>query len=151
MKRVYISGGFDPLHSGHLKLIEHAKTLGDHLTVILNTDDWLTRKKGTYFLPSYERRRVLNSIKGVDAVFSAMDDDDTVIKNLEFFKSKYPDDILIFANGGDRGNGNVPEENISKIIFIYEIGGQEKHTSSSSILKNYLERAKKWEFFNDRI
>ena len=101
-KLVTVSGGFDPIHMGHVRMILEAGSLGD-VIIIANSDAWLMRKKGYVFMPYEERQEILYALKGVVDVVEALDDDDTVCKSLEKLR---PD---IFANGGDRKEGNVPE------------------------------------------
>ena len=103
---VAISGGFDPIHVGHIELIQEAAKLGDRLIVIVNEDIFLIKKKGYVFMPLAERKTILESIKGVDEVVVAVDEDESVAKTIELIK---PD---IFANGGDRTTAN-PKENIA--------------------------------------
>jgi cytidyltransferase-like protein len=127
-KIVAVSGGFDPLHVGHVRMIQEAATLGDELIVFLNTDEWLKRKKGYVFMPWKERSEILLSIKGVKKVHSALDEDNTVCKALEKYK---PD---VFANGGDRKVGNVPEYDVCEKLNIemaFGIGGDDKPQSST--------------------
>ena len=126
-KIVAVSGGFDPIHIGHVRMIQDARKLGN-VIVFLNTDEWLKRKKGYSFMTWSERAEILLSIKGVKEVYSAMDDDDTVCEALKFYK---PD---IFANGGDRKRGKVPEYQVCEDIGIemaFGIGGDDKPQSSS--------------------
>lgn len=126
-KIVAISGGFDPIHIGHVRMIQEARRLGN-VIVFLNTDDWLKRKKGYMFMSWDERAEILLGMKGVKEVYSAMDDDDTVCKALEFYK---PD---IFANGGDRKPGKVPEYQVCeelRIEMAFSVGGDDKPQSSS--------------------
>ena len=126
-KIVTVSGGFDPLHVGHVRMIQAAAQMGD-VIVIANSDDWLMRKKGYVFMPYEERQEVLYSIKGVIDVFEADDEDGTVCKTLEKIK---PD---IFANGGDRKEGNVPEYELCNKLNIemaFGVGGNDKPQSSS--------------------
>jgi cytidyltransferase-like protein len=108
---VAISGAFDPMHVGHARYIREAAKLGDRLVVILNTDDFLMRKKGFVFMPFEERKELLENVKGVDEVIASIDEDQTVRKTLEMLK---PD---IFAKGGDKiGPKNIPEtETCAKI------------------------------------
>ena len=96
---VIVTGGFDPLHSGHLEYFKCAKTLGDVLIVGLNSDDWLRRKKGKSFLPYYEREQVLLNLKAVDNVISFDDEDDSAIAAIVKVRHFYPNAFIVFANG----------------------------------------------------
>ena len=126
-KIVAVSGGFDPIHVGHVRMIQAASQMGD-VIVIANSDAWLLRKKGYVFMPYEERQELLYALKGVVDVFEGDDNDDTVCKNLEKIK---PD---IFANGGDRKEGNVPEYDLCANLGIkmeFGVGGNDKPQSSS--------------------
>ena len=126
-KYVAVSGGFDPIHVGHVRMIQDAASMGD-VIIIANSDDWLMRKKGYVFMPYKERQEILFAIKGVVDVVEAKDADDTVCKTLEKIK---PD---IFANGGDRKEGNVPEYDLCNRLGIemkFGVGGKDKPQSSS--------------------
>jgi len=118
---VAVSGAFDPIHVGHIAYIREAAKLGDRLIVILNSDNFLLRKKGFVFRPFEDRKEILESIKGVDEVIASMDDDQTVCKTLELVK---PD---IFAKGGYRtGPGNIPEADTCRAIgckLVTNVGG----------------------------
>jgi len=141
MKISIISGGFDPLHSGHILYINAAKELGEYLVVCLNSDKWLINKKGKFFLPFDERKIILENIKSVDEVIDFEDDQiGSCINGLKKIKSLYPDDDLIFCNGGDRNSKNIPESIISGIQFEYGVGGDYKKNSSSWILKTFSEK-----------
>ena len=136
---VLITGGFDPLHSGHIAYINAAKELGDILFVGVNSDAWLTRKKGAPFMPHYERMNVVKHLKGVDYVLEFNDDDDTAKLAIKLVREMYPDDTIIFANGGDRTPENIPEAEIKdpNLIFKFGIGGSTKANSSSWILQEW--------------
>ncbi len=115
-KVVLVTGGFDPLHSGHIEYFERAKYMGDMLIVGINSDEWLTRKKGKPFMPISERRRLVGALGCVDDVITFNDDDDTGCGAIEKVKELYKDKFggqfhkkLIFCNGGDRNFGEVPE------------------------------------------
>lgn len=126
---VAVSGYFNPLHVGHLDMIERAKKLGDILVVIINNDYQVKIKGSVPFMPEKDRLRIIKSLKNVDKVFLSIDKDKTVCKSLSRIK---PD---IFANGGDRKNLNdVPEYNICKKLNIKMIDGLGKKIRSSSIL-----------------
>ena len=152
MKISVVSGGFDPLHSGHISYINSAKKFGDYLIIALNSDEWLRQKKGKEFMPFEERKSILENIKNVDEVLDFEDDDlGSCIKALEKIKLKFPDDEIIFCNGGDRGKENIPEMSVSGITFEFGVGGDDKKNSSSWILKNwkYDKERRVWgEFFN---
>lgn len=139
MKIVLVTGGFDPLHSGHLSYINEAKRLGDRLIVGLNSDDWLKRKKGQYFMPWSERAEVMINIKGVNEVIDFNDDDGTASQAIHKVVKKYGDDnTIIFANGGDRTKQNIPEMSyFEDVKFVFGIGGNDKKNSSSWILDEY--------------
>ena len=151
MQNVLVSGGFDPLHSGHIEYLKASKKLGTTLIVALNSDEWLTRKKGKPFMPFDERRAVLESIGVVDEVIAFDDSDDTAsdlirrvhsIYDGKEFEHDYSDDDhmgmvgyyqIYFANGGDRGKGNVPELNVCKeldVTMLWGVGGGKIQSSS---------------------
>jgi len=134
---VIVSGGFDPIHSGHISMFSEAKELGDHLIVGINSDSWLERKKGKSFLPYDERHAIVSNMKMVDEVIIFNDNDNTACDLLRKARIKYPDDIIIFANGGDRTEKNIPEMNIEGINFEFGVGGNYKKNSSSVILQDW--------------
>ena len=117
MKIVVVSGGFDPLHSGHILLMNSAKTYGDYLIVGVNSDAWLERKKGRAFMPYSERAALVNNMKAVDEVMSFDDSDGSACNLLEKVKTAYPQHQIIFGNGGDRNATNIPEMTIKDVIF----------------------------------
>jgi cytidyltransferase-like protein len=125
---VAISGAFDPIHIGHVRYITEAAKLGDKLVVILNSDDFLLRKKGFVFMPFEERKEILQNIKGVSEVIPAIDDDQTVSRTLKMLK---PD---IFAKGGDRtGPENIPEARLCYQIgckLVTNVGGKKVQSKS---------------------
>jgi cytidyltransferase-like protein len=138
MKISIVSGGFDPIHSGHISYLKSAKDISDYLIVALNSDNWLKNKKNKNFLPFEERKIILESLKYVDEVIDFKDDHEgSCIDALEKIKIKFPNDNLIFCNGGDRTNKNIPEMKVTDISFEFGIGGKEKKNSSSSILKQW--------------
>ena len=136
-KIVLVTGGFDPLHSGHLAYLKAAKKLGDKLIVGINSDDWLIRKKGKNFLPEKERHEILSSIRYVDGCILFNDSDDTAIEAIKNVKMLFPFAQIIFANGGDRTGDNIPEMIFDDVEFVFGVGGKNKKNSSSWILKKY--------------
>lgn len=137
MKIIVVSGGFDPVHSGHIKLIKAARTLGDYLIVGINSDEWLERKKGRSFMPWNERLCILNNLAVVDEVYTFNDDDGTACHLLQQVRAHYPDSEIVFANGGDRTKDNIPEMSVSGVEFVFGIGGEDKANSSSWILQEW--------------
>jgi len=143
MKIIIVSGGFDPIHSGHIEYFKSAKSHGDKLIVALNSDSWLENKKGKFFMPFNEREAIVSSLSYVDEVIGFEDDDlGSAINALEKVKTMYPNDELYFANGGDRNDGNIPEMSVNGIEFIFSVGGDDKKNSSSWILKN-------WQYYHE--
>ena len=152
MKIIIVSGGFDPLHSGHINYIKYAKKEGDKLVVLLNSDDWLINKKGKFFMPFTERKKILEGLKDVDEVYDFEDDSiGSCINGLQKLKKIYPNEKLFFANGGDREKKNIPEILVKNVKFLFGVGGNEKINSSSWILKkwNYSSEERIWgKFYN---
>ena len=143
MKVIIVSGGFDPLHSGHVAYFKSAKEYGDKLIVALNSDKWLIKKKSKFFMPFNERKAIIESFDCVDKVIDFKDDEvGSCIDALEKAKNLYPNDELFFANGGDRNNKNIPEMSVDGIEFIFGVGGHDKKNSSSWILKN-------WQYYHE--
>jgi len=132
-KIVAVSGGFDPVHIGHIRMFRDAAKLGK-LAVILNTDDFLLRKKGYVFMPLEERREVIEAIKYVDSTVVSIDEDDSVCKTLAMLK---PD---VFANGGDRASrSGIRETEICRklgIEMVFGIGGNKVQSSSELARKD---------------
>lgn len=141
MKIVVISGGFDPLHSGHIAYINAARQLGDFLLVGLNSDYWLKRKKGRSFLPFHERKCILENLRSIDKVIQINDNDNTASDAIAQALIRYPNCEIIFANGGDRGKDNTPEQvkyaDNSLVSFVFGVGGIDKVNSSSKILESW--------------
>lgn len=135
---VMVSGGFDPVHAGHIRMILHASEWGD-VIVVANSDRWLFEKKGFSFMDFEQRAEILNAIKGVILVDSVDDSDGTVCDAIRRHKPTY------FANGGDRGRDNTPEQALCEelgVEMLWSIGGDEKRDSSSDLVKR-AKRAKK--------
>ena len=138
-----VTGGFDPIHSGHISYFTRAKDFSDYLVVGINTEEWLTRKKGQYFQSWVERAEIIRHLNMVDAVITVPDDDEgsacgAIAKCLEIAET------VVFCNGGDRGKDNTPETikygDEPRLQFEYGIVGDDKRNSSSWILKGYFER-----------
>lgn len=138
-KIVLITGGFDPIHTGHLDYLEAARSLGDILIVGVNSDAWLTRKKGRSFMPLTERINILRAIRGVDHVIPFDDADGSAKDAIRMVRKSYPQDQIIFANGGDRTKTNIPEMGVEddNIEFLFGVGGTNKANSSSWILEEW--------------
>jgi cytidyltransferase-like protein len=138
-KIVLITGGFDPIHSGHIAYFKAAKTLGDILVVAVNSDAWLTRKKGTSFMPYIERSTIVRNIVGVDFVIDFNDSDGSAKHAIQMVRQSYPQDKIIFANGGDRTHINIPEMDVedNNLEFAFGVGGFDKANSSSWILQDW--------------
>lgn len=141
-KVVLVTGGFDPVHSGHIALFKQARELGDHLVVGLNSDEWLTRKKGRPFMPFNERASIIQELSCVDEVISFKDDDNTACNAIfQVLSTKSSRWNLIFANGGDRTNTTTPEYTMysdhPNVEFVFGTGGEDKKNSSSWLLKNW--------------
>ena len=134
---VVVSGGFDPIHSGHIAYFKAAKALGNELIVGINSDEWLIRKKGKAFMPMHERQAVVQSIRYVDYAIQ-FNDDDSAILLLKLVKQTWPNDKIIFANGGDRNESNNREISVKDVEFVYGVGGSMKLNSSSKILHDWL-------------
>tara|TARA_B100001250_G_scaffold413257_1_gene446810 strand:- start:3790 stop:4569 length:780 start_codon:yes stop_codon:yes gene_type:complete len=138
MKIAIVSGGFDPLHSGHIEYFNAAKEHGEKLIVLLNSDEWLQNKKGKFFMPFEERKIIIKNLYMIDDVLDFKDDNFGSCSNgLKKIKKQYPNDQLIFCNGGDRNKKNIPEQKINGIDFKFGVGGDSKSNSSSWILKEY--------------
>lgn len=142
MKIVLVTGGFDPLHSGHIAYFKAAKALGHRLIVGVNSDSWLTRKKGKPFMPWQERATIIKELSVVDEVID-FEDDAQGSANFAIYKclQRYPNSRIIFANGGDRSNSNSPEVNTYGktpwVEFAWAVGGEDKKNSSSWILEEW--------------
>ena len=137
MKIVILTGGFDPLHSGHIEYFRAARQLGTMLVVGVNSDAWLIRKKGQAFMPIKDRVVIIESLKFVDHCILFNDDDDSAVEAIRNVKMIYPNSEIIFANGGDRTAINIPEMTESNVEFVFGVGGEFKLNSSSELLKRW--------------
>lgn len=139
MKVVIVSGWFNPLHGGHLDMIEAARKLGDKLIVIVNNDVQQILKKDKIILPEQNRMRLVAALRDVDEVILAIDQDYPVTKTLEKIVEQYAGDEIIFANGGDRVNPDAlpgPEATACErlgIKMVFGVGGMKKADSSTRI------------------
>lgn len=137
---VLVTGGFDPLHSGHIAYFKAARRLGHELVVGVNSDAWLARKKGQAFMPFTERAAIIRELACVDSVMQFDDADGSacgaITKALDMTNHK---SMLIFANGGDRSSENIPEMRIKdpRLVFTFGVGGENKMNSSSKILTEW--------------
>ena len=135
-KTIMVSGGFDPVHVGHMRMIREASRWGD-VVVVINSDEWLIRKKGYVFMPWEERAEIMGNIKGVKLVTNVDDSDGTVCKAIQRHR---PD---AFANGGDRKKNNTPEMEVCDdlgIQMLWGIGGTTKPQSSSWLVNKAMEK-----------
>jgi len=143
-----ITGGFDPIHSGHLALIKSASEMSQLVAVGLNSDDWLYRKKGYVHMPFSERKEILESIEGIHKVFGFSDLDNTACRAIQKVAWIYerPVEKIIFCNGGDRTEDNIPEMNFQPLAgrpedpdpileFAFGVGGTDKKNSSSELVR----------------
>ena len=136
---IILSGGFDPIHKGHIRMFKDA-SLNGMVVAGLNSDEWLIRKKGKFFMPFVERKEILESIRYIDLVKSFDDSDDTACSLINKINNEYSDNYnIFFGNGGDRTNQTTPEIkfcNDNNIDLIWGLGGG-KIQSSSDLLKNW--------------
>ena len=135
-----VSGGFDPIHEGHIEMIKQSAAASDGVIVLANSDEWLCRKKGKNFYTIKTRKAILENLKGVIDVLEFDDSDNSASDGIKKARAKYPDDTLVFANGGDRGKDNIPETKTCKecnVSLAFGVGGDNKANSSSWILKKW--------------
>jgi cytidyltransferase-like protein len=137
---VIVTGGFDPIHSGHIDYINSAKEYG-RVVIGLNSDDWLKRKKGISFMSYDERYAITSNLKGVLCVIDFDDSDNSACDAIQKVKNIFPNTNIIFANGGDRTEQNIPEMDRYKddpfVSFEFGVGGENKKNSSSWILQEW--------------
>ena len=134
---VLVTGGFDPLHSGHIEYFRSARRLGDMLVVGVNSDSWLRRKKGHEFMPSHERVQIIENLRMVDHCILFNDTNDHAIEAIRNVKIMYPNSQIVFANGGDRTAENIPEMSEPDVEFVFGVGG-DKVNSSSQLLEQWI-------------
>ncbi len=141
MSKYYIvSGGFDPIHEGHIEMIKDATSKSDGVILLLNSDAWLCRKKGKNFMEFKTRQAVCENIQGVEEAFGFNDDDGSACDGIRLAREKYPNDELVFANGGDRTKNNIPEGSACEkynVKLEFGVGGENKANSSSWILNKW--------------
>jgi D-beta-D-heptose 7-phosphate kinase/D-beta-D-heptose 1-phosphate adenosyltransferase len=137
MKIVLVTGGFDPLHSGHIEYFKAAKQLGNLLIVGINSDAWLARKKGRAFMPVVERKAIIENLYQVHKVIEFDDSDGSAIDAIRQVTEMFPRDKIVFANGGDRTKDNIPEMVFEDVEFVFGVGGTNKVNSSSWILEEW--------------
>lgn len=143
MNIVVTSGGFDPIHPGHILYLQNAASHGDKHICIVNSDKFLDRKKGYHVQDWIARMTILLNIKGVDYVVPAIDDDNTVCQTLRWIRAEYPNDTIFFCKGGDREKEEIPEKGVCDelgIIIWDGMGGYDKVDSSQDIIKRVEER-----------
>lgn len=139
---VLATGGFDPVHSGHIAYFKNAAQLGDFLIVGINSDNWLVKKKQKAFMSWNERNEVISNLKMVNLTIDFEDDDlGSAANAIKKVRNMFPNDKIIFANGGDRTQTNISEMSIEdeNLEFVFGIGGEDKKNSSSWILRNWKE------------
>jgi|TARA_B110000114_G_scaffold185810_1_gene235140 cytidyltransferase-like protein len=133
-----VSGGFDPIHPGHIMMMEECKKFSDYLIVGVNSNKWLTRKKGNFFMDINHRLYVVSRLKSVEETMEFNDDDETASDLLRKVFSKYKKEKIVFANGGDRSDpSKVRELKVAEELGIelkFGVGGNHKESSSSDLL-----------------
>ena len=143
MNIIVTSGGFDPIHPGHIRYLQSAASHGDKHICIVNSDKFLDAKKGCHVQSWIARMTIILNIKGVDYVVPAIDDDNTVCQTLRWIRAEYPHDVIFFAKGGDRTKDEIPEKAVCDELGIHiwdGMGGYEKIDSSRDIMRRYYER-----------
>jgi D-beta-D-heptose 7-phosphate kinase/D-beta-D-heptose 1-phosphate adenosyltransferase len=138
MNIVVTSGGFDPIHPGHILYLQNAATHGDKHICIVNSDKFLDKKKGYHVQDWIARMTILLNIKGVDHVVPAIDEDETVCQTLQWIRAEFPNDTIFFCKGGDRKGNEIPEKDVCDklgIIIWDGMGGYDKVDSSQAIIR----------------
>lgn len=154
MKISVVTGGFDPVHPGHIHCFKQAKEMSDMLVVYANSDKWLTRKKGKPFMSQSARVAILSSLECVDFAMPLLeheDADDTACAALRNIRQLYPDSEILFVNGGDRGSENTPESVVAEELGVTMVyGAGEKIYSSSDFLANWSDNktTRQWGNYN---
>lgn len=146
------SGGFDPPHSGHVAMLKSAYEMTSRrVMVLVNSDAWLVAKKGKSFMDFNERKCIVEAMSMVDSVVSFDDSDGTCIAGLKQLRDRFPNDKILFCNGGDRTKENIPEMAVPGIEFAFGVGGEHKSNSSSALLNNWEHRVQDrvWGTFRD--
>lgn len=136
-----VSGGFDPIHEGHIEMIKASAAASDGVILLLNSDEWLVRKKGTNFMNFKTRKVICENLKGVVDVIAFDDSDNSASDGIFKARQKYGDAELVFANGGDRTKDNIPETAMCQkcnVALKFGVGGENKANASSKILKEYI-------------
>ena len=150
-----VSGGFDPVHVGHLRMFKDAKNLSDKVILLLNNDEWLTKKKGKPFMNENQRKEILDEFKSISKVIIQTSSDKSSTKAIEEFVLKNPDKNICYCNGGDRSNvKKILEADICKKLGVsleFGVGGENKIESSSQLTKNYLGNVEKRPWGNYHI
>ena len=139
-KYYIVSGGFDPIHEGHIEMIKASVAVSDGVIVLVNSDEWLCRKKGKNFHTIKTRKAILENLKGVIDVLEFDDSDNSACDGIRKVRAKYPNAHLVFANGGDRKKDNIPEVSVCKecnVDLAFGVGGTGKTNSSSWILEKW--------------
>lgn len=141
MKTYYIvSGGFDPIHEGHIEMIKASAEASDGVIVLVNSDEWLRRKKGKEFQSFKTRKTICENLKGVICALGFNDDDNSASDGIRKAREMFPNEHLVFANGGDRGKDNIREDAICdelNVDKVFGVGGTNKANSSSWILEKW--------------
>ena len=137
-----VSGGFDPVHVGHLRMFQDAQRLSDNVILLLNNDEWLIKKKGKPFMNQNQRKEILDQFKSISAVIIQTSSDKSSSQAIKDFTINNPGKSICYCNGGDRSNiKNIREADICLKLGVdlkFEVGGKEKIESSSELTKNYL-------------
>ncbi len=140
MKYYIVSGGFDPIHEGHIAMINEAARRSDGVILLLNSDQWLCRKKGKNFMSFHTRKTICENLKNIIKVLPFNEDDNSASDGIRLVQEQFPDAELVFANGGDRTHDNIPETETCRLYNValeFGIGGENKANSSSWILNNW--------------